>query len=42
MVSRNAICSYFTQIEKGKLFGRRLAGHHDQISKWYPKNYENR
>ena len=41
MVSRNAIFSYFTQIGKGKLFGRRLAGHHDRISKWCPKNYKN-
>ena len=42
MVSRNAICSYFTQIKKGKLFGRRLAGHYDQISKLYPRNYKGR
>jgi hypothetical protein len=32
-VSRNAICSCFTEIRTEKLFGRRSAGHHDPISK---------
>ena len=41
-VSKNAICSYFIQMKQAKPFGRRLAGHHDRIYKWCPKNYKNR